>query len=745
MLSMKNFKLLFLALFLITIQFEIKAQSCLKAYFPMDGNANEIIGKYNGTVYGAKLDTDRFGRVDSCYRFNGTTDYISSSYPVPTGNSARSVSAWFYATDSTTNAGYGYNTIVSWGDVNTNNLFSIATAQHGALRIDGFANDVRTTPYVTDGKWHFVVVTHDGDTTRVYLDDSMIAKKGTKYNTVSSKLMIGTRINQKGQVMKGKIDDVKIFSCAITAQEIDSLYKLKAHTITKPTGCIKAYYPFSGNAGDSIGTYNGTVYGATLDSDKTGAPNSAYLFNGSSDYISSNYPVPTGNSERTVTAWFYATDSTTSAGYGYNTIVSWGDVTANSLFSIATAQHGAIRIDGFTNDVRTTKYVTDSKWHFVAVTHDGDTTRVYLDDSLIGKKGITYSTVSSKLIIGARINQSNQFMKGKIDEVRVFGCALTYKELDSIYQLNAHLKLHHYLSGNIKDCSKNALANTKVYLLKFNPADTTLSAVDSTLTDTFGHYLFSNVKDTSVYVYAVPDSAKYPGDVPTYFDTALAFQDAAAIAINKINTYANFSSFCGKNPGGNAVISGKVSLCYACKKSGAGLPAVGLKIILVDLHNNLQGITYTDKNGNFTFKGISIQNYKIWVDKPLVDNTSAPQVSLTTSSYNKTNLVFTLYPTLLEMQKDTTTGLASTLLTSNNIQIYPNPFSDILNLEGKFSGNEHLLVNITDLVGRNVFQKELSENINTAQLSLSQLKTGMYILTIQQGNKIVFREKVIRN
>ncbi|HYG15824.1 MAG TPA: hypothetical protein VEC12_08735, partial [Bacteroidia bacterium] len=49
---------------------------------------------------------------------------------------------------------------------------------------------------------------------------------------------------------------------------------------------LVAYYPFTGNAGDSSGTGNhGSVNGAILTTDRFGNPNSAYQFDGSNDYI----------------------------------------------------------------------------------------------------------------------------------------------------------------------------------------------------------------------------------------------------------------------------------------------------------------------------------------------------------------------------------------------------------------------------------------------------------------------------
>ena len=53
-----------------------------------------------------------------------------------------------------------------------------------------------------------------------------------------------------------------------------------------PTNGLMAWYPFNGNANDESGNgNNGIVHGATLTTDKNGASNKAYSFNGTSNYI----------------------------------------------------------------------------------------------------------------------------------------------------------------------------------------------------------------------------------------------------------------------------------------------------------------------------------------------------------------------------------------------------------------------------------------------------------------------------
>ncbi len=100
---------------------------------------------------------------------------------------------------------------------------------------------------------------------------------------------------------------------------------------------LVAYYPFNGNANDESGNGdNGTVFGATLTTDRFGNTNSAYAFDGTDDFIkASGSGLPTG--ARTVILWFDATTVATEPvflGYG-------GGVCGTSFFVGLNGGHAA--------------------------------------------------------------------------------------------------------------------------------------------------------------------------------------------------------------------------------------------------------------------------------------------------------------------------------------------------------------------------------------------------------------------
>ena len=77
-----------------------------------------------------------------------------------------------------------------------------------------------------------------------------------------------------------------------------------------PTSGLVGYWPFNGNANDESGNgNNGTVNGATLTSDRFGNVNSAYDFNGTSDFIdvADNTALRLNSTDFTISVWINET------------------------------------------------------------------------------------------------------------------------------------------------------------------------------------------------------------------------------------------------------------------------------------------------------------------------------------------------------------------------------------------------------------------------------------------------------
>jgi hypothetical protein len=150
------------------------------------------------------------------------------------------------------------------------------------------------------------------------------------------------------------------------------------NVLTLDSGLV-AYYPFTGNPGDSSGNnYHGTVSGASLTTDRFGVSNKAYTFNGSNNYIRSSVTtIPQNNEERSVLAWVRSSGVATD-----RVICDWGSFNYQARAGIILQSNGNLKYVGQSYDISGNSSFDDDQWHLVAATHDGSTTKTYVDGNL---------------------------------------------------------------------------------------------------------------------------------------------------------------------------------------------------------------------------------------------------------------------------------------------------------------------------------------------------------------------------
>ncbi|MCL3781265.1 T9SS type A sorting domain-containing protein [Prolixibacteraceae bacterium JC049] len=93
--------------------------------------------------------------------------------------------------------------------------------------------------------------------------------------------------------------------------------------------------------------------------------------------------------------------------------------------------------------------------------------------------------------------------------------------------------------------------------------------------------------------------------------------------------------------------------------------------------------------------------------------------------------------------KNTNTSIDNLLASSKiDIAIFPNPVQDILTINYKGNSPRKLKVEILDNMGR----KQLSKNFNRqkAQLNISHLEKGIYVVRILSDNSILTAQKIVK-
>jgi hypothetical protein len=194
-------------------------------------------------------------------------------------------------------------------------------------------------------------------------------------------------------------------------------------------GNLYAYYPFSGNAQDESGNgYNGTIQGATMTTDRHGNSNNAYAFNTNYIEIPSNAlnNMPKG----TVTAFIYLNN----LGIQHS-ILDKTITTSINYFQFIVDNYNKLRAIINTNggSFLGNTALSANQWYHVAVTWDGTNIIFYLngiqDGSYANIKGIP--DADRHTYIG-KVENNTAYMKGKIDEVRIYNKALSQIEIQEL-------------------------------------------------------------------------------------------------------------------------------------------------------------------------------------------------------------------------------------------------------------------------------------------------------------------------
>jgi len=198
------------------------------------GNTADSSGMGNhGTIAGTDvaLTTDRFNNPNSAYTFYEGRVNIGSTNGFPTGNEQRTMCAWFKR--NTINSG-SHQYIFSIGDNGVNGCRSSIDVENQNNWVGnenrGAAN---FTTWQNDTNWHFLcAVFPEGGTVsgdyQVYFDGVLAPDTSllpsTPINTNTSSPAIGCLGTINGYFFYGKIDDVRLYSTALTASQILELY-----------------------------------------------------------------------------------------------------------------------------------------------------------------------------------------------------------------------------------------------------------------------------------------------------------------------------------------------------------------------------------------------------------------------------------------------------------------------------------------------------------------------------------------
>jgi hypothetical protein len=429
------------------------AKNEMLGYWKMDGNSKDSSGNgYDGTDTSVTYSSSnaKFGQAGV---FAGAGN-IDMGNVLDIGTSPVSVSAWIKT--STTGvyqfiAGKSISGSTSSWEVRVNSFNNIELNFFDFNATPGIDQVVGTTN-VCDGNWHHIVAERDGKNLTVYVDgklDGSVTDNAVDVTSIHN-FRIG-RDNVGNFPFNGSIDEVKVFNYGLSVDEIKNEFnqgasvKMSGSGTTTAGGNIdskSAEYcvpgdstscsapigewsfdekqgttvkDISGNGRD--GTFNGT--GNHWTQGKVGAAGNFDF--ATADYVSTTHPL-TGNSELTLSAWI--NDSYTGSR---QEIAAGGSATSSDGFMIYIDTNGKFNFD-FPNSKGPTGTinVADGKWHYVSAVRRGTLgMEIYVDGKLDGISNAPLNTLTNTFYIGRAAYNNSNYVKGQIDQVRLYNYART--------------------------------------------------------------------------------------------------------------------------------------------------------------------------------------------------------------------------------------------------------------------------------------------------------------------------------
>jgi hypothetical protein len=353
---------------------------------------------------------------------DGSSGYVDTGAPVIPANGDFSVEAWI----NCTSAG-AYTEILSQGD--SGNAFYIGADSSSHLRIGETWPSTGVAFPV--GGWHHLAVVKSSTNTIFFLDGTNLISKGSAITNPSgsSSLRLGRQFGAYGEYWPGAMDDVRIWSRALSAAEIQT-NRLQRPTGTEP-GLLAAWEFDEGS-----GTNCASLGSFALTNPITGSPNwvpsgvpwpaadNALFFNGAGAYLDAGAALIPASGDFTVACWAFCPRNVS----GFREIISQG--TLYNAFYLGKAANGNVRMgDGWWDTG--VAFPLDS-WHQFTLVKTSTNAIFYLDGTNRLSKGSTLpNPVATSLRLGRQYGANEEYWPGAMDDVRIWNRALSAAEVQA--------------------------------------------------------------------------------------------------------------------------------------------------------------------------------------------------------------------------------------------------------------------------------------------------------------------------
>jgi hypothetical protein len=305
-----------------------------------------------------------------------------------------------------------------------------------------------------------------------------------------------------------------------------------------PTNGLVGWWPFNGNAIDeSVNTNDGTVNGATLTADRFGSANSAYSFDGVSNFISCSAISISGQTQRSISFWYNENGSSVNG----NSAVSWGPNISGQRFDCGfNFQNQGVFVGAAFSSKGFSLNQAITQWnHYVVLLPS--IVNPTVDDIIVYQNGIQLNNVTVNYNITTIVNTASgypllfgknttvnfpAFLNGKLDDIGIWNRALTQQEITGLYNGNLcfqTITVTDTLLINTNFTGFNPITYQNTIKIWPNPTNDHITIDNGNLANLTGHQIkISNALGQQVFQSAITQQQFYV-DMSTWGGNGIYF------------------------------------------------------------------------------------------------------------------------------------------------------------------------------------------------------------------------------
>ncbi len=464
-----------------------------------------------------------------------------------------------------------------------------------------------------------------------------------------------------------------------------------------PTSGLVGWWPFSGSANDISGNgNNGVNYGATLTADRNNTPNSAYQFNGISNYIqvANNSSLNLQNS-LSISLWYSTLNLNT-----YQRLVDKTTQGSSDSWLLDHYQTNQVRlITANVNSLSIQPFTTIDTWVHLVVTYDGSNVKFYKNGVLVnvipvvGINGLNTNPVR----FGTNSNISSYFLNGKMDDVGIWNRALTQTEVSGLFNGCSIQNTVINASGNTTFCQGG---NVQINSNKIGPAFKYQWRQN-------GNAIIGAISSS----YSAAQSGNYTVDIDSF--DCKGKSNSILVTVNSVPnvTFSSIPDFSNINQNPILLNGNPIGGVY----TGSGISGNYFYPTLAGLGSKKVTYTYTDLNTCFGVVNLNTIVYD----------------TIKTSCYDtlKINVVLTSLNPPLNL---------------NQIKVYPNPTNSSIFIENSnFGIMNGYSIKILNSLSQIVYQTPINQPSFMVNLSTLSGKGIYYINVIDNIGNVIETRKIV--